>query len=58
MYAQLSHAHYSEMLQLAYGRDISSIQPADAAAVDRVVSEQNVAQQLYTYDIPKTFDDT
>ena len=58
VYAQLDHVHYSEMLQQAYGRDISSIQPRDKPIVAKVISEQRIAQQLDNYEIPKAFDDT
>ena len=54
VYAQLTHQHYSEMLQAAYGADISTIQPKDTP----VISEQGVAQELFDYELPRTFDET
>ena len=53
VYAQLTHTHYSELLDDAYGADISTIQPKDVP----VISEQAVAQDLFDYDVPKSFDD-
>ena len=51
-YAQMTEEHYTEMLDLAYGADISSIQPKDVP----VISEQFVAQDLSTYEMPASFD--
>jgi hypothetical protein len=54
VYAQLTQEHYRDMLSAAYGQDITTIQPENTP----LISEQALAQELFTYDIPRTYDDT
>ena len=52
VYATMDESRYSELLNLAYGQDISTIRPVDQPVVDEI----GIAQQLSTYNIPESFD--
>ena len=54
IYARMSQPHYQKLLRAAYGADISQVQPHTLPRT----SDLGLAQELNTFTVPETLDDS